>query len=177
MADTENPSSERSIHWRQRWWYVTWVLLLLGALGFWAWWETPAIRGTGHVVFKVWVQELPAGSRVEAWVGPTKQWNLQAQGFQGPWTVTEADKPLPIPPLEIHVGLRHWRQGYIPRLSGDLIVLRLDAPSGPPRFIAYDLRADLNSGTAGPHRRLYVSGPLRWGSLSTDATHPTPLLP
>ena len=171
------PGAGPSIHWRQRWWYALWVALLLGASGFWAWWETPAVSGTGHVVMTIRVVGLPAGSRVEAWTGPSKKWKADAPGFFGPWPVVDAAKPLPVPPIEIHVGLRRWHQGYIPRLTNDRVVLRLDPPDGAPRYLSYDLREDLNAGTAGPHRRLFYSVPVRWVALSTDASRPSPLLP
>ena len=167
----------RSIHWRQRWWYALWTALLLGALGFWAWWETPAVSGLGHVVLALRVADLPQGSRVEVWSGPSKAWKPGQSSFQGPWAVTDAAKPLPLPPVEIKAGLRRWHQGYIPRLTSDLIVLRLDPPQGAPRYGFYDLSKDLGTGLAGPHRRMIVSGPLRWGNLSEDASHPSPLLP
>lgn len=171
------PGAAPSIHWRQRWWYAFWVALLLGLSGFWAWWETPAVSGTGHVVVRVWVAGLPAGSRVEAWTGPAKAWKQGVSGFQGPWMAGDASKPLPLPPLEIQAGLRRWHQGYIPRLTSDRLVVRIDPPEGPPRYAAYDLRADLDAGLAGPHRRLYLSAPLKWNALSTDASRPSPLLP
>ena len=178
MAESEiEPKAGRSIHWRQRWWYVTWVTLLLSSLGFWGWWETPAASGTGHVVLKIWVSDIPVGSQVEAWTGPSKKWNQEAPGIQGPWRVVDASKPLPLPPLEIQVGLRRWHQGYIPRLTSDRLVLRFDPPQGPPRFAGYNLEQDLNTGFAGPHRRLFLSMPLRWAALSTDASRPSPLLP
>ena len=166
----------RSIHWRRRWWYAAWVALLLGALGFWALWETPRVAGTGHVVLTIHVIGLPAGSRVEAWVGPAKAWGSDAV-LQGNWAVQDPSRPLPIPPLEIRAGLRRWGKGYLPRLTSDLIVLRLDPPQGVPRFLAYDLSADLNAGLAGPHHRLSVSVPVRWEALSEDASRPSPLLP
>ncbi len=167
----------RSIHWRRRNWYAAWVVLLLAVLGFWAWWETPAVSGTGHVVFTVRVVDLPPGTKASVWAGPAARWNTNAGGFQGPWAIEDSARSLPLPPIEIKAGLRRWHQGYIPRLTSDEIVLRLDPPQGPPRYAAYDLRADLNAGLAGPHRRLLVSGPLRWGALSTDASRPAPLLP
>lgn len=169
-------STERSIHWRQRWWYALWVALLLGALGLWAWWETPAVRGTGHVVLTLKVEGLPPGSRISAWVGSSGT-APGTGGFLGPWPVQDPLRPLPIPPLEIRAGLRRWHQGFIPRLTTDRILLRLDPPQGPPRFLVYDLRADLAAGTAGPHRRLFISAPVRWAPLSEDASSPSPLLP
>jgi hypothetical protein len=167
----------RSIHWRQRWWYALWVALLLGALGFWAWWETPAASGVGHVVLVIRVVDLPPGSKAEVWAGPAKAWKADPSAFQGPWPVTDPAKALPLPPVAIQAGLRRWRQGYIPRLTSDLIVLRLDPPQGPPRYAAYGLAKDLNAGLAGPHRRLILSAPVRWGNLSEDASHPSALLP
>ena len=178
VAESEARSMrEPSIHWRQRWWYGLWVALLLGSLGFWAWWETPAVSGVGHVVLAIRIADLPAGSRVEAWTGSSRLWKQDAPGFQGPWMVQDPAKPLPLPPLEIHAGLRRWHQGYIPRLTSDLVVLRIDPPQGPPRYANYDLRMDLNAGLAGPHRRLLISNLLRWEALSMDASRPSPLLP
>lgn len=169
--------AEPSIHWRQRWWYALWAALLLGALGFWRWWETPAYTGTGHMILSVRVVDLPAGSRVSTWAGPAKAWKEGAPGFLGPWTAQDAAKPLPVPPIEITAGLRRWHQGYIPRLTSDRVVLRIEPPQGPARYASYDLRTDLNAGTAGPHRRLFLSTFFRWAALSTDAASPTPLLP
>lgn len=168
---------ERSIHWRQRWWYALWLALLIGALGFWRWWETPASLGVGHVVLTLRVADLPAASRVEAWVGPARDWKPGAPGFQGPWTVQDPAKPLPLPPLEIRIASRRWHQGYIPRFTTDFVVVRMDSPQGPTRFASYNLRQDLDGGLAGPHRRLMVGMPLKWNSLSTDGSRPTPLLP
>lgn len=174
------PAAEPSIHWRQRWWYALWVALvalLLGALGFWGWWETPAVSGAGHAVLTIRMVDLPQGSKVEAWTGPAQTWKPDASGFQGPWSVEDVAKPLPVPPLEIRAGLRRWHQGYIPRLTSDRILLRIDPPQGPPRYAFYDLRSDINAGLAGPHRRLFLPSTLRWGALSTDASRPSPLLP
>lgn len=171
------PSEERSIHWRRRNWYAVWAVLLLAALAFWGWWETPAVSGTGHLVLSVRVVDLPPGTQARVWAGPAARWNTQPSPFEGPWVVADPTKPLPIPPIVIKAGLRRWHQGYIPRLTSDEVVLRLDPPQGPPRYAAYDLRADLNAGLAGPHRKLLVSGPLRWGTLSSDASRPSPLLP
>lgn len=167
----------RSIHWRRRNWYALWAGLLVALLAFWAWWETPAVSGTGHMVLTVRVVDLPPGTKASLWAGPATRWNAGSAAFQGPWMVEDPAKPLPLPPIEIKAALRRWHQGYIPRLTSDEVVLRLDPPQGPPRFAAYDLRMDLNAGLAGPHRRLQVSGPLRWGALSTDASRPSPLLP
>lgn len=173
----EASAAGQSIHWRQRWWYGLWVALLLGSLGFWGWWETPAASGTGHVVLSIRVADLPAGSKVEAWTGPIQAWKVDAVGFQGPWVVQDTVKPLPVPPLEIRAGLRRWHQGYIPRLTSDRVVLRMDPPDGPPRYAAYDLHSDINAGLAGPHRRLFITSAMRWGALSEDASKPSPLLP
>ncbi|HTL97983.1 MAG TPA: hypothetical protein VL181_04165 [Holophagaceae bacterium] len=169
--------AEPSIHWRQRWWYALWVALLIAALGFWRWWETPAMFGKGHVVLSIRVADLPPGCRVEVWAGPAKTWKPESSAFQGNWPVLDPAKPLPIPPVEIRAGLRRWHQGYIPRLTADLVVVRLDPPQGSPKFFAYNLSSDLNTGLAGPHRRLYVSQPVRWVALSEDASRPSPLLP
>jgi hypothetical protein len=177
MDSGTRQAPERSIHWRQRWWYAGWVALLLGALGFWGWWETPAASGAGHVVLTVRVVDLPAGSQVEAWTGPAKAWKPDASGFQGPWAVRDTAKPLPLPPLEIRMGSRRWHQGYIPRLTSDWLLLRIDPPEGPRRYAAYDLRGDINAGLMGPRHRMFLSGVVRWGALSTDASRPSPLLP
>jgi len=171
------PRPERSIHWRQRWWYALWVTLLLGSLGFWAWWETPAVSGSGHVVMSLRVPDLPPGTKVEVWAGPAKAWRPGVQGVLGPWAVQDPAKPLPIPPVEIRAGLRHWHQGYIPRFTSDLIIVRLEPPQGAPRFAGYDLSKDLQADLAGPHRRMFISAPLRWAALSEDAAKPSPLLP
>ena len=174
MAESQQ---ERSIHWRQRWWYALWVALLLGSLGFWAWWETPAVSGSGHVALTLRVADLPPGTQVEVWAGPAKAWRPGTQGLLGPWAVQDPAKPLPIPPIEIRAALRRWHQGYIPRLTSDLIIVRLDPPQGGPRYARYDLSKDLDAGLAGPHRRMFVSAPLRWAALSEDAAEPSPLLP
>ena len=171
------PQQERSIHWRQRWWYALWVALLLGSLGLWAWWETPAASGVGHAVFKVSIPDLPPGSRVEAWAGPAKAWTKAPSAFLGPWPVEDPARPLPVPPVEIREGFRRWHQGYIPRLTSELVVFRIIPGQGAPRFAFYDLRQDLNAGLAGPHRRLMISAPLHWAALSEDAARPSPLLP
>ncbi|HET8714863.1 MAG TPA: hypothetical protein VFM16_03490, partial [Holophagaceae bacterium] len=152
------------------------VGLLLGSLAFWAWWETPAVRGTGHVVLTLRVAGLPQGSRVSAWAGRRADAPAEA-GFLGPWAVADPLKPLPIPPLEIRAGLRRWHQGYIPRLTSDVVLVQIQPPQGPARYLVYDLRMDLDAGTAGPHRRLFISAPVRWDALSADARHPSPLLP
>ena len=171
------PQQERSIHWRQRWWYALWVSLLLGSLAFWAWWETPAESGVGHAIFRVSIPDLPSGSRVEVWTGPAKAWGGGPSALLGPWQVQDPAKPLPVPPLEIKEGLRRWHQGYIPRLTSELVVFRITPAQGAPRFVSYDLRQDLNRELAGAHRRLFVSAPLHWAALSEDAARPSPLLP
>lgn len=173
----EAVAQARSIHWRRRGWYVLWACLLLGALGFWAWWETPAVSGVGHVVLTLRAADLPPGSKVEVWTGPAKSWSPGRSTFQGPWMVTDSAKPLPVPSIELKAGLRRWHQGYIPRLTSDLLILRLDLPGAPPRYAAYDLSQDLNFGLAGPHRRLFISSPIAWKKFSEDASHPSPLLP
>lgn len=167
----------RSIHWRRRRWYVLWACLLLGALGFWGWWETPAVSGVGHVMLTLRAADLPAGSRIEIWTGPSKSWEPGRSAFQGPWVVTDSAKALPLPPIELKAGLRRWHQGYIPRLTSDLLILRLDLPGNAPRYAAYDLSQDLDHGLAGPHRRLMISSPIPWKTFSEDASRPSPLLP
>jgi hypothetical protein len=167
MTTIENPPS---IHFRRRWYYVLWVLLLVAAAGFVAWWETPAREGFARFRIAIMSPDLPAGTKGALWTGPTKSW----KGDWNPgstWTLCEGTR-LVASQQSLRISQRRLGQGLLMRRTHDLAVLVLEAPSGERRYFVYDLREDLVSLLA-IGRNFGLEIPVTWEQLPREVVFPT----
>jgi len=165
--------SHDSIHYRQRWFYVLWVvLLLLSCLALFLW-ERPLRVEQASLVVRVQIREAPAGTRVQVWAGPWSRWEgLSWSGGEGAPTVLNADGSATLPLLRIQIGRRRWFHGYVPRSTWDLVMLRFTAPSGPARYLAVPLTEDIRKGVLRPRWKLFTTVGTPWNGLPTDGKAP-----
>lgn len=161
-----------SIHHRRRYWYALWVVLLACSVGLAAWWETPASRGTGRLDLSLQGQGVVQGAELDYWVGPRGEWRGESAPWQGTIVVQDPSRPVNVPTLTLKLATRRLHQGYIPRGTYDLVVLRLRQPGQSPRYAKYDLKNDLLSGVMAPHRHLFVTISMIWKNFPEDSKHP-----
>lgn len=160
----------RSIHYRRRWAYTCWVVLLLLALGALGAWRIPGSRGEGQVTLSLRLLDAPAGTRVDFWRGPSSAWKPGRTAYlQG--GAAAQDGSLALGPIPILVARRRWLKLLHPDTT-DRIMLRLSAPGGRVAFASYSLAPDLNAGLLGERRKMKVWLPLRWGALSQNEASP-----
>jgi hypothetical protein len=163
----------RSIHYRRRWAYALWVVLLFLSLGALLLWERPAEVGTGSYQLKVAIRKPPPGAAVELWIGPWARW-------AGPGRFTASAGPAPLqadgsaslPAIRLPIARRRWVRDYIPRGTWDLVVVRFTAPGEAARYMVIPLSTDLRTGLLGPHRRLTGFLNCSWAGL-----YPEPQVP
>jgi len=166
----------RSIHYRRRWFYVLWGLLLLLSAGAWFLWERPLRIEQASLVLKLRVRGAPAGTRVQAWAGPVSMWpGLGWSGEGLAQAELQADGFASLPLFRIQIGRRRWLQGYVPRHTWDLLMLKFTAPGEPPRYYVYPLSRDIRTGLLRPRWRLTTDVQTTWGSLHTDGKAPDPM--
>ncbi len=158
-----------SIHYRRRWFYVLWGVLLLASLGALALWETPKLTGTAQFTLQLQVQNLPARTQVKVWAGPRGGWPGSAWRDQGVAAeVRIVAESVTLVALPLLVAYRRWVKDTIPRRTADLVVLRFEAPGQPPRYFAQPLVGDWLSGILRPGRRMTLRTERRWQDLGTD---------
>jgi hypothetical protein len=165
--------SHDSIHYRQRWFYALWVTLLL--MSCWALflWERPLRFEQASLAVKVQIRNAPTGTQVQVWAGPWSRWEgLRWSGEEGGRTPLQADGSASLPLLRIQIARRRWLQGYVPRGTWDLVMLRFTAPSRPPRYLAVPLSEDIRQGVLRPKWRLTTSIGKSWEGLQTDGKAP-----
>ncbi len=166
MDTTQDP---RTLHHRRRWYYVLWVLLLVAAVGFLAWWETPAREGTARLQIELAAPDLPADTRIALWTGTVRTWDPAWQPRDG-WRSVQAGA-LRAGPAPIRIARRRWGQGLLMRRTDDLAIAVLEAPGGERRWFVYDLREDLG-GPLTIGRTLTVKLSTTWAGLPRSAALP-----
>lgn len=163
----------RGIHYRRRWFYVFWVVLLLLSAGALALWERPLAIVQAPLVVKIQVNRAPPGTQVQVWTGPWSRWpgpNWTGAGALS--TALLADGPTTLPTLMIPIARRRWVNGTIPRHTWELLMLKFDAPSEPPRYFALPLSKDIRTGLLRPKGKLMTSIIVSWSNLQTLGTAP-----
>lgn len=162
---------ERSIHYQRRWFYALWCTLLLVSLGALAAWEIPSRRELAALDVAIQVQDLPAGTRAQAWEGPRKAWRGASWNGEGAWAdlILVQAGPTPLPRTRLAIARRRWVHDYIPRGTWDLVIVRLVPPSGPARYLVLDCSKDIRSGLIRKGLRLKVVISGIWGHLPVDA--------
>lgn len=138
MDATQHP---RTIHYRRRWYYALWVVLLAAAAGFLAWWETPARAGSGRIRLVLKAPDFPPGTRAALWTGSARDWT-PAWDPGGGWNPVQAGLAN-AGPAPLRIAHRRMGQGLLMRRTQDLAIVVLEAPAGERRYLVYDLREDL----------------------------------
>lgn len=166
--------AEPSIHYRRRWFYLLWsVLLLLSATAL-LYWETPAARELASLQVQFNVTGAPAGTRMQAWAGPWGSW--AGQDWTGAGALADATLPasgqVTLPLVHVPIARRRFKLGYIPRGTWDLMMVRLSPPSEPARYYALPLSLDIRTGVLVPRHRLMVGIDVSWKNLQVDAEAP-----
>jgi len=163
----------RGIHYRRRWFYVLWGVLLLLSAGALALWERPLAIIKAPLEVKIRVNQAPPGTQVQVWAGPWARW--PGPGWSGAGAVPTAlltDAPTTLPMLEIPIARRRWGNGTIPRGTWELLMLKFTAPSEPPRYFALPLSKDIRTGLLRPKGKLMTSIIVSWSNLQTLGTAP-----
>lgn len=152
-----------SIHYRRRWYYVLWSVLLAASVGLLVLWRIPARSGEATIRLQLWVKDAPAGTRVGVWVGPRALW--------------KGGKPEEIPsePLSpngklvltrtLPVAYQRWVGGCIPGKTADQVVLVFQPVEGPVRYLSLSLREDWDKGVLQPGRKMFVAVQSNWKGL------------
>ncbi len=162
------PLPQSSIHHQRRWFYVLWVVLLLGSLGLLVAWRIPKVSGTWTLRPAVLIRQLPGRCSVEVWAGPRAAWDHPT--WQGAvlvqQTQLDSDARVQLNPVKMAIALRRWTGYPIAERTWDACVLKITSPAGETRFMAYPLKPDLVSGILVPRRILMVDMESRWPGLS-----------
>lgn len=163
-------SQGHSIHYQRRWYYVLWCLLLFGSIRIWVLWETPRISGTAKILVRLQIRNAPSKCRVQAWVGPTQNWEGAAWNGEkaAANAVLNPDSTI-LPPIVVSVAFRRWIKDYIHHGTSELLVLRIVPPSGPPRYLFFPLADDWRSGFLRVGWVMRMNIPCVWEDLESDA--------
>jgi hypothetical protein len=166
-------SEPRGIHYRRRWYYALWVTLLLLSAGALALWERPTAVDEAQVSVQIEVRQAPAGTRVQVWSGPWRQWPGPAWSGEGatPTSLLAAGSTR-LPTQRVRIARRRWLKGYIPRGTHDLMMLRFTAPGEPPRYLALPLSQDIRVGMLRARGRMLTAITSSWPSLHLDGKAP-----
>lgn len=168
------PSSSPSIHHSRRWFYALWVTLLAATLGLWYLWERPVstVLASCSIVLKI--NDLPEGSRMEVWAGPWGRWRGKAWDGQGAFAAgpIRAGQALTLPLLRVPIARRRWLDGYVPRRTWDLVMIRITAGDGQIRYLAVPLDMDIRMGVLRPKWRLLTTINTLWQNLKVDPRAP-----
>lgn len=166
----------RDYHYRRRWYYLLWTLLLMVSIGLWVAWEIPAESGYGRVGTQLRLPGIPPGTSISAWAGP--HGNIRSDIWGDPSRVIDLGDSkgtlVEMPPLQLPFAKRRWADAYIPKRTWDLVVIRLKPPSGPTRYFVMDLTSDWNEGTIRPGRVLRYKVACPWEGLATEAIQAIP---
>jgi hypothetical protein len=166
-----------SSHYRRRWFYALWVCLLLLSLTTLLLWERPERTDQAAIQVKVKLAGAPAGTRLQGWAGPRASW--PGPGWSGAGAFGEAglepDGATTLPLVRLQIAHRRWNQGYIPRGTWDLVVIKVIPPSGPPRFLALPCSGDIRSGLLRPRLKTTYSIGSSWQNLKLDVDLPNRL--
>ena len=166
-------TERRSIHYRRRWFYVLWVVLLLLSAGALALWERPLTVVQAPLVVKIHVNQAPPGTQVQVWAGPWARWPgplWSGAGAASTPLLTEGLTTLPM--LMIPIARRRWVNGTIPRGTSELVMLKFTAPSEPSRYFALPLSKDIRTGLLRPKGKLLTSISISWSNLQTLGNAP-----
>jgi hypothetical protein len=173
--DMTRLASSPSIHFQRRWFYALWVILLAVAAGAWILWEKPASWSQASLVVQLKLRDVPLGTRIQAWNGPRAQWPGASWAGLGAFAdlPLQADQTLTLPTLRVPIAERRWvRKDYIPRGTGDLVVLKVTPPGGPSRYFLLPLAEDLHSGLLKPKWKLTVFINKSFNGLTLDCRRP-----
>lgn len=170
VLDSETLMTEvQSIHFKRRWYYALWCVLLLASLVALGLWETPVQGGTAELTFNIQIKNPPTGCTAQAWVGPRKRWPVADRLAP----MTEVGKPLTaegaaVGTLALRVGYRRWIGGILPRSTDDLVVVKFQPNGGTARYFAYPLDLDWHNGLLRPGRRMGIQITFDWDGLWLD---------
>jgi hypothetical protein len=159
----------RSIHFRRRWAYTAWGVILLASLGAWGLWERPKALASADLEVRVKIRQAPPDVTVTAWAGPWAR-------FAGPEQFRDAPIQVPLlpdgtatlPVFHMPIAYRRWVRGYIPRDTWDLVVLRFTAPGQGPRYLGLPLAKDIRNGFLLPRHKMTGRLECAWTTLRTD---------
>jgi len=159
-----------SIHHQRRGFYVLWVaLLLVSAMALFLW-ERPVRTELASLQVKVRVTGAPEGTRILAWAGPSRSYAGHA------WTSAGIFGDLPLAPdgtanlplVRLHLARRRWNQGWIPRGTWDLVMLKIVPPSGPLRYVPLSCAEDIHAGLLRPNLKTTYIINTSWKNLKLD---------
>jgi hypothetical protein len=165
---------ERSIHYRRRWSYVALTALLLLSAAALVLWERPRRLDLAAFQLTVNVKGAPEGTRVQAWAGPWESWPGPAWDGRDAYADTrlQGAGSAALPVVHLHIARRRWVAATIPRLTWDLVMLRLTPPSGPARYACCPCDEDIRSGLLRPRLKLTVVMDVSWDNLRVDGKAP-----
>lgn len=163
------PVGVRSIHYIRRWFYVLWCGLLLGSLVALGLWNRPVNAGTADLTVGIRVMNVPPGCTAQIWAGPTKSW--PSADLVSP--LTQHGTPLTADGigaayLKLHVGYRRWIGGVIPSRTDELVVMKFQPKSGPPRYFPIPLGKDWHTRLLRPGQRMGITTTIDWDGLWPD---------
>lgn len=155
-----------SIHHKRRWYYVLWCGLLLVSLAALGLWELPAQSGSADLTVRIQVANVPPGCTAQLWAGPKDRW---PEADRSP-SLNQTGSPLTaegmaIGSLKLRVGYRRWIGGVIPRRTDDLVVVKFQPESGPPRYLGIPLDTDWRTRLLRPGQRMVITATTSWDGL------------
>ena len=166
-------TAPRGIHYRRRWFYALWVVLLLLSSGALALWQRPLAVVQASLTVRIHVRQAPAGAQVQTWAGPWDRWPGPEWSAAGAApTALPADGWATLPVAAITIARRRWVNQYIARDTSDLLMLKFTAPGERPRYFALPLSKDIRTGLLRPQGRLITSVETHWSGLGFDGKAP-----
>jgi hypothetical protein len=149
-----------SIHWRRRWFYALWAVLLGTALGAYALWSIPGKKGTARLVVAMRLEDSAGLSTEMASYPPNgSPWDWKAMEFKGGRFVGEIMVPL---------AYRRWTGAVHHGRCHEGVLLRF-TKGGERRYFLIDLRQDVATGLFMPGRKMALEyNGLAWGRMDKD---------
>lgn len=172
------PTDPPSIHYRRRWYYVLWCVLLLASLGAYGLWQWPLRVERPLLGILMKANDLPAGTEVQIWIGPRSDWPGPAWDGKDARADLRPDAAgrMEMPPTVVPVAVRRWvTKATIPARTHDLVVFRFLAPGQAVRFAFVSLRNDWRHGLLRDGKRLFFPYQPDWKELTLDGALPADL--